>query len=224
MTTTPPTRRRRLVDHRIPRSNRYHRRRGHDRVDRHDRDHRDRRWRGTGPDGSGCTPGDGDVLPDGRWFGFPSAREADSFSFDLACWFTGDDAAAAATEDGAESPPPNDGSIRTGPNHRLLIPSHRCHVELLADHGDPARPRRSTTRRGAPVGEPIGRPGAWSRSPTNWSGPPGGCPGVVVPCRRGRDTGLPAARSPARTRSGVSGNASNQTPVASCSAATTAGA
>ena len=91
------------------------------------------------PDGSGCTPGDDDVLPDGRWFGFPSAREADSFSFDLACWFTGDDAAAAATEDGAESPPPNDYYIRNdNTTQRLLIPSPDATVEFLPDVGDPA--------------------------------------------------------------------------------------
>lgn len=91
------------------------------------------------PDGSGCTPGDGDVLPDGRWFGFVSSREADSFSFDLACWFTGDEAVVAATEDGAESPPPNDYYIRNdNTTQRLLVPSPDPTVEFLQDVGDPA--------------------------------------------------------------------------------------
>ncbi|MGH8911003.1 MAG: hypothetical protein ACRDVD_00705 [Acidimicrobiia bacterium] len=66
----------------------------------------------SGADGSGCTPGEGDDLPDGEWFGFVDHVEDDDLSFDLACWFSGAAAAAAAAEDGEESPPPNDYYIR----------------------------------------------------------------------------------------------------------------
>ena len=91
------------------------------------------------PEGSGCAPGETDSLPDGRWFGFVSAREPDSFSFDLACWFTGEQATLAAAEDGAESPPPNDYHIRNdNPTERLLIPATEVAVEYLAEPGDPA--------------------------------------------------------------------------------------
>lgn len=63
------------------------------------------------PEGSGCTPGSQD-LPDGLWYGQVSVFDDDGISFDLACWFTGDAATAAAAEDGAESPPPNDYYVR----------------------------------------------------------------------------------------------------------------
>ncbi|MGH1505335.1 MAG: hypothetical protein ACRBI6_17425 [Acidimicrobiales bacterium] len=58
-------------------------------------------------EGSGCTPGEGS-LPDGRWFGFVSSTAGGSIDFDLACWYTGAGAVAAAAETGDESPPPND--------------------------------------------------------------------------------------------------------------------
>lgn len=60
--------------------------------------------------GSGCTP-DGDILGDGHWFGYVAGAEVGSLQLDLACWFTGDAAAQAATEDGQE-PPPNDYYVR----------------------------------------------------------------------------------------------------------------
>ncbi len=63
------------------------------------------------PDESACTPGPG-PLPDGLYFGFMGSASADAFEFDLACWFSGDPAIAAATADGEESPPPNDYYIR----------------------------------------------------------------------------------------------------------------
>ncbi|MDH3301491.1 MAG: hypothetical protein OES24_13385, partial [Acidimicrobiia bacterium] len=67
------------------------------------------------------------------------SREFDSFTFDLACWFTGEDAALAATEDGAESPPPNDYHIRNeNPAERFLIPAPEATVEFLGDPGDPS--------------------------------------------------------------------------------------
>jgi len=61
--------------------------------------------------GSGCMPGAGE-LPDGRWFGTVVDRSVGSLSFDLACIFGGQAAIDAATEDGEESPPPNDYYIR----------------------------------------------------------------------------------------------------------------
>ena len=58
------------------------------------------------PNGSGCVV-DGDVLPDGIWFGFAEAVSAGVITFDLGCYFTGAAADAAAdadygTTDGAE--------------------------------------------------------------------------------------------------------------------------
>jgi len=49
--------------------------------------------------GSGCTPGT-DHLPDGDWFGEVVRADAGELEFDLACWFDGDAAIAAAAEDG----------------------------------------------------------------------------------------------------------------------------
>ena len=60
-------------------------------------------------DGSGCTPGT-DHLPDGIWYGTVVEAGPDQLDFDLACWFVGDAATAAAAEDG--EPPPNDFYIR----------------------------------------------------------------------------------------------------------------
>jgi hypothetical protein len=53
------------------------------------------------PWGSGCTP-PGDTLPDGDWFGFLEGLEVEAeprIVFDLSCYFDGDDAELAATED-----------------------------------------------------------------------------------------------------------------------------
>jgi hypothetical protein len=62
--------------------------------------------------GSGCTPGPG-TLPDGVWFAMAEEITADGISFDLACFFFGDAANAAAAEDGVEEiPVPNDYYIR----------------------------------------------------------------------------------------------------------------
>ncbi|MGH8916588.1 MAG: hypothetical protein ACRDZM_18995 [Acidimicrobiia bacterium] len=65
-----------------------------------------------GSDGSGCTPGTANSLPEGHWFGFVVSTAVDSIEFDLACWFSGQAAIDAAAEDGAESPPPNDYYVR----------------------------------------------------------------------------------------------------------------
>ena len=62
-------------------------------------------------DGSGCAPGAGD-LPDGRWYGEVPAADGDGITFDLACWYSGEDAVTAAAEDGEESPPANDYYVR----------------------------------------------------------------------------------------------------------------
>jgi NADPH-dependent ferric siderophore reductase len=73
-----------------------------------------------GPSGSGCTPGDAVLLPEGEWFGQVVNVSASGIEFDLACWFTGEAAIDAAAEDGAESPPPNDYYVR---NDNALIRS-----------------------------------------------------------------------------------------------------
>lgn len=67
--------------------------------------------------GSGCTPGT-DTLPDGIWYGLVTVAGERALDFDLACWFDGDAAIAAAAEDGEESPPPNDYYTRNA-SHRI---------------------------------------------------------------------------------------------------------
>ncbi len=53
------------------------------------------------PNGSGCvTLG---TLGSGVWFGYATAVSAGTITFDLACFFTGDAATAAAQQDGAEA-------------------------------------------------------------------------------------------------------------------------
>lgn len=72
-------------------------------------------------EGSGCAPGAGE-LPDGRWYGLAESAEPGTISFDLACWYSGDDAAIAAAEDGKESPPPNDYYVRNDNTERRDVP------------------------------------------------------------------------------------------------------
>ena len=85
--------------------------------------------------GSGCNPG-ADTLPDGMWFGTVTEMRPDAVVFDLACWFTGDHATAAATEDGKESPPPNDFHIRNdNPALRTVPVGAAATVERLEDLG-----------------------------------------------------------------------------------------
>lgn len=70
---------------------------------------------GTSADGSGCAPGSATALPDGVWFGILTAvdTEAGTVGLDLACWFTGAAANAAAAADGqTEIPVPDDYYIR----------------------------------------------------------------------------------------------------------------
>lgn len=72
------------------------------------------------PDGSGCTPPAGSAtLPDGYWAVIVSSGTSTSISYDLICWFVGDQANLAATEDGSsEVPVPNDHYTR---NNNPLI-------------------------------------------------------------------------------------------------------
>jgi len=90
-------------------------------------------------EGSGCSPGTTDSLPDGEWFGYVSDATRDDLEFDLACWFTGDAAAQAAAEDGEESPPPNDYYVRNvNPALRTLGVEAAAVVSWLPSPGDPS--------------------------------------------------------------------------------------
>ena len=113
--------------------------------------------------GSGCTPGTTDSLPDGLWFGFIDDPRADQVSFDLACWFTGAAAVAAAAGDGQESPPPNDFHIRNDSDQlRTLAVDPSTEVAWLRKPGDPETVEVVTYR--AWLAEQPGRPvtpGVW---------------------------------------------------------------
>ncbi len=65
----------------------------------------------TSPDGSGCTPPAGGSLPDGIWFGVLKSVDTahDAIGLDLACWFSGAAAQAAA---GSSTPVDNDYFVR----------------------------------------------------------------------------------------------------------------
>ncbi|MDH5291808.1 MAG: hypothetical protein OEY41_17575 [Acidimicrobiia bacterium] len=91
------------------------------------------------PDESACAPGPG-PLPDGLYFGFMGGASADAFEFDLACWFSGEPAIAAATADGEESPPPNDYYIRNTNEtlRREPVASGSISVAWIPDFGNPA--------------------------------------------------------------------------------------
>ncbi len=87
---------------------------------------------------SGCKPGTEDSLPDGEWYGYIVDLTASEIEFDLACWFSGDAAVLAASEDGAESPPPNDYYVRNESEAvRSLGVDSVTEVEYLANGGDP---------------------------------------------------------------------------------------
>ncbi len=95
------------------------------------------------PDGSGCTPGPGD-LGDGRWYGLVEANDGTVLTFDLACWFTGEDAVLAAKQDGAEEPP-NDYYVRNqNPATRTLQATADTEVVWYPQLGDPASETTST--------------------------------------------------------------------------------
>lgn len=92
-------------------------------------------------EGSGCTPGEGD-LGDGRWFGYVAGVGADSLEFDLACFFSGEAAALAAAEDGAESPPPNDYYVRNANDQiRAVDVDPATEVLWYPNVGDPTTGR-----------------------------------------------------------------------------------
>ena len=72
-------------------------------------------------------------------------READGFDFDLACWFSGDSAALAATQDGQESPPPNDYYVRnTNDASRPLAVDAGVPVVWYPESGDPTSEASTT--------------------------------------------------------------------------------
>ena len=87
--------------------------------------------------GSGCAPGDGQ-LPDGRWFGYVSAADSSALTFDLACFFVGSAAAEAATEDGEESPPPNDYYVRNASDLLRAVAVSPATTATWFPTGDPA--------------------------------------------------------------------------------------
>lgn len=91
------------------------------------------------PDESACAPGPG-PLPDGLYFGFMGGASSDAFEFDLACWFSGDPATAAAKADGEEYPPPNDYYIRNANEtlRREPVASGSISVAWIPDFGTPA--------------------------------------------------------------------------------------
>jgi hypothetical protein len=114
-------------------------------------------------EGSGCTPGEGD-LPDGEWYGGVVEAEGNTIGFDLACWFTGDAAARAAAEDGEESPPPNDYYVRNAnPSVRTITVGPDVEVVWYPDFGDPGS--EATTTFAEWIGGLSGRgefiPGIW---------------------------------------------------------------
>lgn len=113
-------------------------------------------------EGSGCTPGDG-ALPDGSWFGYVEAASAGSVDFDLACWFTGDAANAAALEDGeTEVPVPNDYYVRNQNRVLRSVPVADGAKVVWLEDPDPSRPTTSDylTWRAARDGRTY-LPGVW---------------------------------------------------------------
>lgn len=113
--------------------------------------------------GSGCSPGATGQLPDGRWFGYRTSSDGESLSFDLACWFSGRAAEAAAAEDGEESPPPNDYYIRNLDDRERLVPVDPSAVATwLPSPGDPSSATTISYSEwnAAQLDRPL-RPGIW---------------------------------------------------------------
>lgn len=87
---------------------------------------------------SNCAPGPG-ALPDGLWFGFYGGPSDEGLEFDLACWFTGEPANAAAAADGKEPRPPNDYYIRNTNQtlRRVPLAPDSVTVSWIPDLGNP---------------------------------------------------------------------------------------
>lgn len=91
------------------------------------------------PAGDGCSPDGDGLLPDGTWFGLLTSAGPDTatFGLDLACFFTGGaaDAAALADDPAAEVPVPNGVYIRNESDEGYaLVDSGSATIYLL----DPA--------------------------------------------------------------------------------------
>ncbi len=89
---------------------------------------------GTSPDGSGCDPST-TTLSDGIWFGVLKSADAstNTIGLDLACWFSGQAAQAAA---GSATPVPNDYYVRNlNPKVYELPASPQTAVLSLAQSG-----------------------------------------------------------------------------------------
>ncbi len=85
---------------------------------------------------SGCTPAAG--LLDGRWFGYVDSTTDAEIQFDLACWFDGEAANDAASEDGMESPVPNDYYVRNDSDLvRTVSVASAAAVEWVPSLGSP---------------------------------------------------------------------------------------
>ena len=94
--------------------------------------------------GSGCAQWEYGIL-DGLWFGYVESTTDYELTFDLACWFDGDAALDAASEDGQESPPPNDYYIRNDDDTLEAVPvASSTAVSWLADTGDPSTQTNGT--------------------------------------------------------------------------------
>ena len=91
---------------------------------------------GVSPDGDGCEPGDAGALPDGLWFGTITV-DGDGLEIDLACFFTGDAADAAAAEDdaSAEVPVANGYYVRLGDGTTYPVPVTDDTLTIALDQG-----------------------------------------------------------------------------------------
>ena len=91
---------------------------------------------GTSPDGDGCAPAEGDALPDGLWFGTMTV-EGDGLVIDLACFYTGEaaDAAALADDPAAEVPVPNDYYVSDQADRTYPLPLDKGTLTLALDQG-----------------------------------------------------------------------------------------
>lgn len=91
---------------------------------------------GVSADGDGCELGDVDELPDGLWFGTFTV-DGDGLAVDVACFFTGDAADAAATADDAadEVPVTNGYYIRLGDGTTYPVPIADATLTIALDQG-----------------------------------------------------------------------------------------